>query len=36
LDVLKPSKKNRLKLIPDGFLAFLDGLKPSRIWFFFL
>jgi hypothetical protein len=25
LDGLKPSRKNRLKLIPDGFLAFLDG-----------
>jgi hypothetical protein len=34
----KPSRKNRLELISDGFFffAFLDGFKSSRICFFFL
>jgi hypothetical protein len=30
----KTIQKKQSEMIPDGFLAFLDGLKPSRIWFF--
>jgi hypothetical protein len=30
LDGFKPSRINRLDFVPDVFLPFLDGLKPSK------
>jgi hypothetical protein len=36
MDGFKPSTKNRPDFIPDGFLPFMDGLKPSRNGDFFV
>lgn len=36
MDGFKPSTKNRLDFIPDGFLPFMDGLKSSTNGDFFV
>jgi hypothetical protein len=36
MDGFKPSTKNRLDFIPDGFFPSMDGLKPSRNGVFFV